>query len=234
MNTTAHQPSAMKATVTNVARILLWLVYVWVAITLVLLLLMFILELFGANPTAGFVDWVYRSTERAMAPFRGIFEPVTLSDKSVLDISVLFAMIVYGFVALGLHLAIEWVTGKLRMEQFRQRQQELAVAQGPSLVVQLSGPTGAAARAVLTPHPGGTAIELTGSGFDASRVYSVWIAGRDGIRTSAATFQPNPNGMTQLSLTTPVALGGSQVFGVSRLPRPGEVAPTDVLTTQLG
>ena len=57
----------------KVGRVLLWLVYLWVAITQVLLVFTFFLQLFGANPTAGFVQWVYRSTERAMAPFRGIF-----------------------------------------------------------------------------------------------------------------------------------------------------------------
>ena len=78
-----------------------------------------------------------------MAPFRGIFESVTLSDQSVLDISVLFA-IVYGFVALGLHLAIEWLTRMLKAEDIRQRQQEElaasdATATGPRQVLQLAG-----------------------------------------------------------------------------------------------
>src|SRR5262245_4443465 len=80
------------------ARVLAWLIYAWVVIVLVLLFLAFLLELLGANPTAGFVEWVYRATQRAMAPFRGIFEPVELSDESTLDVSVLFAMIVYAFV----------------------------------------------------------------------------------------------------------------------------------------
>ena len=97
-------------TAIRVRRALLWLIYAWVIITLVLLLLAFFLLLFGADPSAGFVQWVYRSTERAMAPFRGIFEPIVLSDQSVLDTSVLFAMIVYGFVAIGLRLGLDWVT----------------------------------------------------------------------------------------------------------------------------
>jgi hypothetical protein len=31
-----------------------------------------------------------------MAPFRGLFEPVPLDGRSVLDPSILFAMLVYG------------------------------------------------------------------------------------------------------------------------------------------
>src|SRR5215218_4124034 len=92
---------------------LVWVVYAWVAITIVLLFLGFLLQLFGADPSAGFVEFIYRSTQRAMAPFRGIFESVPLSDNSVLDVSILFAIIVYSFVALGLGMALDWVTGKL-------------------------------------------------------------------------------------------------------------------------
>ena len=108
-------------TAIRIARALLWLVYAWVVVTVVLLFLAFLLQLFGANPTAGFVQWVYRSTQRAMAPFRGIFEPVPLSDQSVLDTSILFAMIVYGFVGMGLNLAVEWVTRKLREAEAHDR-----------------------------------------------------------------------------------------------------------------
>jgi hypothetical protein len=42
-----------------------------------------------------------------MAPFRGLFEPVELDGRSVLDISILFAMLVYGIVGLALHAFIE-------------------------------------------------------------------------------------------------------------------------------
>ena len=78
--------------------------------SLVLLFLAFILELFGANPNSGIAQWVYGSVERTTAPFRGLFEPITFGKKSVLDTSLLFATIVYGFVALFLKAAIDWVT----------------------------------------------------------------------------------------------------------------------------
>jgi hypothetical protein len=97
-------------TVGRISRVLLWLVYAWVLINLVLLFLAFVLRLFGANPEAGFTEWVYRSVQRAMSPFRGIFEPIVLSDQSVLDTSLLFAMIVYGFLALFLRAGLDWLT----------------------------------------------------------------------------------------------------------------------------
>jgi uncharacterized protein YggT (Ycf19 family) len=100
-------------TVGNVARVLLWFVYVWLMVNLVLLVLAFTLRLLGANPTASFVDWVYRSVERTMAPFRGMFEPLALNDQSVLDTSLLFAAIIYSLAALLLRAAIHWVTERI-------------------------------------------------------------------------------------------------------------------------
>jgi uncharacterized protein YggT (Ycf19 family) len=95
------------------ARALTYLVYAWVIVSLVILIFGFVLLLFGANPDAAFAAWVYRGLERVMAPFRGIFEPVRLDGRSVLDGSVLFAMIVYGIVAMVLHGVIGWLTDRL-------------------------------------------------------------------------------------------------------------------------
>ena len=117
-------PRDVGLTIGKISKVLLWLVYAWVVIDIVLLFLAFLLRLFGANPDAGFTEWVYRSVQRAMAPFRGIFEPIVLSDQSVLDTSLLFAMIVYGLIALFLRIAIDWVTGLMKRHQFRLEQEE--------------------------------------------------------------------------------------------------------------
>src|SRR4051794_36691121 len=105
----------MDASITTVriARALTYLVYAFVLITLVILVLGFFLLLFGANPDAPFAEWAYRSLARVMAPFRGLFEPVPLNGNSVLDPSVIFAMIVYGIVALALQGLIDWLTQHL-------------------------------------------------------------------------------------------------------------------------
>ena len=102
-----------QVTVGTIAKGLLWFVYAWVLVSLVLLFLAFILQLFGANPDSGIAQWVYRSVERTMAPFRGLFEPVPIDGDSVLDPSILFAMIVYGFAGLLLSSAIDWLTRRL-------------------------------------------------------------------------------------------------------------------------
>ena len=100
-------------TIVRIARVLTYLVYAFVLISLVILVLGFFLLLFGANPDAPFAEWAYRSLDRVMAPFRGIFESVQLNGESVLDTSVLFAMIVYGIVGIALSALIHWLTDKL-------------------------------------------------------------------------------------------------------------------------
>jgi uncharacterized protein YggT (Ycf19 family) len=113
--TTSTAPIA----VTRVARALTYLAYAFVIVALVLLLLGFVLELFGANPHAPFAEWLYRSLRRVMAPFRGLFEPVPLDGRSVLDVSILFAMLVYGIVALALHALIEWLSARIVQMRLR-------------------------------------------------------------------------------------------------------------------
>jgi uncharacterized protein YggT (Ycf19 family) len=109
MNTST---STAPVTVARLARALTSLVYAFVLVALVMLLLGFFLLLFGANPDAGFAEWVYRGLTRVMAPFRGLFEPVPMDGRSVLDVSILFAMIVYGLAALVLHALIEWLSDR--------------------------------------------------------------------------------------------------------------------------
>lgn len=101
--TTSTAPIA----VARIARALTFLVYAFVIVALIILLLGFFLKLFGANPDAPFAEWLYRGLRRVMAPFRGLFEPVALDGRSVLDVSILFAMLVYGIIGLALHALIE-------------------------------------------------------------------------------------------------------------------------------
>lgn len=103
-----------RLTTIKVARVLSYLVYFFVLVALVFLVLGFFLELFAANPDAGFSRWVYRNLDRVMEPFRGIFPTKVISDNgSTLDVSILFAMIVYGIAGLGLKALVDWLTDKM-------------------------------------------------------------------------------------------------------------------------
>lgn len=98
------------------ARVLVWIVYAYVLVTEAILALGFLLLLFGANSDASFVAWVYRSLDRAMEPFRGMFTPIELGLSgnndvgAVLDTSILFAMLVYAVVAWLVSWALDWIS----------------------------------------------------------------------------------------------------------------------------
>ena len=86
---------------------------------------------------------------------------------------------------------------------------------------------------MLTADLGGTSIQFDASGLDPNRHYSVWLEGSGGGRVSAATFQPSALGEAKLSLTTPVPLHDSQMFGLTALALPGEPANVDVVAARL-
>lgn len=112
-----------RLTAIRVARVFSYLVYFFVLAALVILVLGFFLELFAANPDAGFSQWVYRNLDRVMEPFRGIFPSKAINDNgSTLDVSILFAMIVYGIVGLAVKALVDWLT--LRMHSLEQQRLE--------------------------------------------------------------------------------------------------------------
>jgi uncharacterized protein YggT (Ycf19 family) len=101
---------------TNLLKVARWavmFVYAIALIAIVILTIAFFLKLFGASTTAPFTEWVYRSSDRFMQPFRGIFPTVEVTDKSVLDVSLLFGMLMYTLFALAVHALVEWLDRKL-------------------------------------------------------------------------------------------------------------------------
>lgn len=84
----------------RLAKVMTWLVYAYFLLAVIVLTLDFFLLLFNASADAAFAEWVYRSAERVLEPFRGIFPSKTAENGSVLDFAVLFAIIVYGIVAM--------------------------------------------------------------------------------------------------------------------------------------
>lgn len=101
-------------------RAIAYLAYAYLVITEIILVQGFLLKLFGANTGSPYVDWAYRSLDRVMAPFRGIFEAIELDGASVLDTSIIFAMVIYGILALVVNSLLDWLTHRLdRLERAR-------------------------------------------------------------------------------------------------------------------
>ncbi len=102
-----------KTTTVIIARAVTWVVYAFVLVSQLLLVQGFILRLLGASPSSGYVEWAYRSLDRVMSPFRGIFEPIEFGNDSVLDTSILFAMVVYGLILLALQALLDWMSRRI-------------------------------------------------------------------------------------------------------------------------
>jgi uncharacterized protein YggT (Ycf19 family) len=100
---------AQPSPIYRIARVLVIFVYGFAIVSIAILAMAFFLRLFNANESASFVQWVYRSTRIIMQPFRGIFPSVEGETGSVLDVSVLFAMFMYGMLAIGMHALIDWI-----------------------------------------------------------------------------------------------------------------------------
>jgi hypothetical protein len=92
----------------GVGRVIVWIVYVFALVAIVIAAMAFVLQLLGANPESGFAQWVYRSAGRVTAPFRGIF-PSHANGNSILDVSLLFAILMYALFALLVHALIDWI-----------------------------------------------------------------------------------------------------------------------------
>lgn len=61
----------------------------------------FILKLLGANPSAGFTDFVYTVTQPFASPFLNVFS-IPRVEGSVLEWTTLLAMLVYFLIALAI------------------------------------------------------------------------------------------------------------------------------------
>ena len=111
------------------ARALTYVLYAYLLVVEIILAVGFFLKLFGANPSSGFVEWWYRNLDRAMEPFRGIFAPIELGItgndvEATLETSILFAMLIYGIVAIAASALISWLSHRIhRIDQESIRQQ---------------------------------------------------------------------------------------------------------------
>ncbi|HEY2571635.1 MAG TPA: YggT family protein [Solirubrobacteraceae bacterium] len=98
-----------------VGKTLVWLVYCFASVAAILLLMAFLLQLTGANPSAPFAAWVYRSSDVLLQPFRSLYPTVKAhSGQSELNLSLVFAIFVYGIFAVVIEAIVRWFDRWLR------------------------------------------------------------------------------------------------------------------------
>ena len=127
------------------AKVLVWLIYAYFMLAVIILTLDFFLLLFNASADASFTQWVYRSADRVLEPFRGIFPSETADSGSVVDFAVLFAIVVYGILAMLVHGVVDWIDGKIRAERAKQRYLEEQYRQQGATPQQAAAPQQGAA-----------------------------------------------------------------------------------------
>ncbi len=72
------------------------------------------LQLFVANTSSQFVAWIYGATNALAGPFAGAFPPVSLGNGSVIDFSIVLAMIGYGILGWLIILLLSFVFPEVR------------------------------------------------------------------------------------------------------------------------
>lgn len=78
--------------------ILVGVINVVFTIVEIFLLFRLLLRMLAANEQAGFVQWIYETSEPLLAPFEGIF-PTVVESGIVIEFSTLFAIVIYALVA---------------------------------------------------------------------------------------------------------------------------------------
>ncbi len=92
-----------------------YLIYFIFAVLDVLLAFRFVLQLLGANPSSGFVDFIYNLSAIFVTPFIGIFNESLARGAvttSVFEPATLIAIVVYGLVAWGIVTLIKVISGR--------------------------------------------------------------------------------------------------------------------------
>lgn len=76
------------------------LVNIFIGAVETILGLRFLLRLFSANTSNGFVSWVYEMSNSLLEPFRGIFPTRIFENSIVIDFTTLFAMLIYALIGM--------------------------------------------------------------------------------------------------------------------------------------
>lgn len=97
----------------NVGKVLTYAMYALVIFAEIVLAFRVFLLAFSANATSPFVEFIYRTSADFLQPFRGIFPPRNVGETGYLDVSALFAIIVYGLVAWGFSALIGYINTKI-------------------------------------------------------------------------------------------------------------------------
>jgi uncharacterized protein YggT (Ycf19 family) len=105
----------------KISKLASWLMYAWVVFGIVVLTLRIFLLAFSANAGAGFYQFIINTSSQYLNPFRGLFPPKGVGETGYLDISALFAIVVYMFVAWGFSALTGYIQSKIDLSKETQQ-----------------------------------------------------------------------------------------------------------------
>lgn len=107
------------------SKVIVWFLYFYVLLGIVSLIFRIFLLAFNADSSAGFYKLVFNVSSDYLQPFRGIFPTKPIGETGYIDVSSLFAILVYLLIIWGLHSLINYVQDKIDITKATQ-EKELA------------------------------------------------------------------------------------------------------------
>lgn len=103
------------------SKIIAWLMYAWVLFGIITLTFGVFLLAFSANTNSGFYQFIVRTSTQYLEPFRGLFPPHAVGQTGYINVSALFAIVVYAFVAWGFSALLHYIQGKIDLAKDTQQ-----------------------------------------------------------------------------------------------------------------
>jgi uncharacterized protein YggT (Ycf19 family) len=103
------------------SKIIVWIMYVWVLIGVIALALRVFLLATSASTVSGFGKLVMQVSSDYLQPFRGMFPNKNVGETGYLDVSAIFAIIIYLFVLWGFKSLINYVQNKIDLDVYNQK-----------------------------------------------------------------------------------------------------------------
>lgn len=144
-----YDPSVKTPGFLKLSKIAAWLMYAWVLFGIIMLAFRVFLLAFSASTASGFFQFVINTSNQYLNPFRGLFPPHPVGSTGYLDVSALFAIIVYIFVAWGFSALMNYIQGKIDLsKETQQRALDEAKRQKQAAAARPAKPATAPARRV--------------------------------------------------------------------------------------
>lgn len=93
----------------NIDLIAIFIVKIFVGAIESFLGIRFFLKILGASQEASFVRWIYITSDSFLDPFRGMFPTLSMGPYFVVELSTLFAMLVYALVGFVVIKIIDFI-----------------------------------------------------------------------------------------------------------------------------